>query len=48
VRYHLEDDPQEKNPQPVEGDAFTATKNRLLSYDAYQKALFAKDPKPRE
>ncbi|MCE1118493.1 MULTISPECIES: LTA synthase family protein [Pseudomonas] len=48
VRYHLEDDPQEKNPQPVEGDAFTAMKNRLLSYDAYQKALFAKDPKPRE
>ncbi|UVK82076.1 sulfatase-like hydrolase/transferase [Pseudomonas sichuanensis] len=48
VRYHLEDDPQEKNPQPVEGDAFTTLKNRLLSYDAYQKALFAKDPKPGE
>jgi len=36
-------DPQETNPQQVTGDEFTATRNRLLSYDAYQKAFFEEE-----
>ncbi|QXH50485.1 sulfatase-like hydrolase/transferase [Pseudomonas fakonensis] len=47
VRYNLDDDPWENKPELVTGDEFTATKNRLLSYDAYQKAFFAKDPEQR-
>lgn len=41
TKYNIEDDPQEKNPQPVQGDEFTAVKNRLLAFNFYQKALFA-------
>jgi len=44
TKYNIEDDPQEQNPQPVLGDEFTAVKNRLLAYNFYQKALFAKKP----
>lgn len=47
VRYNLEKDPWENKPDLLTGDEFTATKNRLLSYDAYQKAFFAKDPEQR-
>lgn len=43
VKYNLDQDPQETNPQQVTGDEFTATRNRLLSYDAYQKAFFEQD-----
>lgn len=46
VRYDLDDDPQETTPVPVSGDEFTATRNRLLSYDAYQKALFDSPAEP--
>lgn len=49
TKYNIADDPQEKHPQRVEGDEFTAVKNRLLSYNLYQKALFAKKPeKPKQ
>lgn len=43
VKYNLDQDPQENAPHLVTGDEFTATKNRLLSYDAYQKAFFEQD-----
>ncbi|WP_087502609.1 LTA synthase family protein [Pseudomonas sp. SID14000] len=45
TKYDIENDPQEKHPQRVEGDEFIAVKSRLLSYNVYQKALFAKKPK---
>ncbi|KIC83691.1 LTA synthase family protein [Pseudomonas sp. C5pp] len=45
TKYNIENDPQEKHPQRVEGDEFVAVKSRLLSYNVYQKALFAKKPK---
>lgn len=44
TKYNIENDPQEKHPQRVEGDEFVAVKSRLLSYNVYQKALFAKKP----
>ncbi|MNG82551.1 Choline-sulfatase [compost metagenome] len=44
TKFNLEEDPQEKNPLAVEGDEFTALRNRLLSYNVYQKELFAKQP----
>lgn len=47
-KYNIETDPQEKNPQPVLGDEFNTIKNRLLSYNLYQKNLFAKEPEQPE
>ncbi|MGB5954449.1 LTA synthase family protein [Pseudomonas sp.] len=48
TKYNIEEDPQEKNPQPVLGDEFTAVKNRLLAYNFYQKALFDQKPERPE
>ncbi|WP_166364866.1 LTA synthase family protein [Pseudomonas akapageensis] len=48
AKYNIVDDPQEKSPQPVLGSEFNAIKNRLLSYDLYQKTIFAKKPEPTE
>lgn len=42
TKYNIEDDPQEKTPQTVHGNEFNTIKNRLLSYNLYQKAIFAK------
>ncbi|MHC8350471.1 LTA synthase family protein [Pseudomonas sp. RT4P38] len=41
TKYNIEDDPQEKTPQTVHGNEFNTIKNRLLSYNLYQKAIFA-------
>lgn len=48
TKYNLEDDPQEKSPQSVLGNEFNTIKNRLLSYNAYQKTVFAKEPEQTE
>lgn len=48
TKYNIEVDPQEKTPQPVLGNEFNTIKNRLLSYNAYQKTLFAKKPEQTE
>lgn len=42
AKYNIEDDPQERTPQTVLGNEFNTIKNRLLSYNLYQKALFSK------
>lgn len=47
-KYNLESDPQEKMPQAVIGKEFNAIKNRLLSYNLYQKTIFAKEPEQLE
>lgn len=48
VRYNLDDDPWENKPELVTGDEFTATKNRLLSYDAYQRRFSPRTPNSAE
>jgi phosphoglycerol transferase MdoB-like AlkP superfamily enzyme len=48
TKYNIEDDPQEKSPQTVQGTEFQAIKKRLLSYDVYQEAIFAKKPQQTE
>lgn len=42
AKYNIEDDPLERTPQTVLGNEFNTIKNRLLSYNLYQKALFSK------
>lgn len=48
TKYNIEDDPQEKSPQTVLGDEINSIKKRLLSYNEYQKAIFAKKPEQAE
>lgn len=48
AKYNLEDDPQEKAPQAVLGNEFNTIKNRLISYNVYQKIFFAKKPEQTE
>jgi phosphoglycerol transferase MdoB-like AlkP superfamily enzyme len=48
VKYNLAEDPQERDPQTVSGDEFTATKHRLLSYDRYQRDWFEHRPERAE
>lgn len=48
TKYNIEVDPHEKVPHPVVGDEFTAIKNRLLSYNLYQKSMFEKAPEQPE
>lgn len=48
TKYNLEEDPQEKTPQSVLGNEFNIIKNRLLSYNMYQKTVFAKEPEQTE
>jgi len=48
TKYNIEDDPQEKSPQTVLGDELNSIKKRLLSYNEYQKAIFAKKPEQAE
>ncbi|WP_375379849.1 LTA synthase family protein [Pseudomonas hormoni] len=48
TKYNIEDDPQEKTPQTILGNEFDTIKNRLLSYNLYQKAVFAKQPEQTE
>lgn len=44
TKYNIEDDPHEKSPQAVLGNEFNSIKKRLLSYNLYQKTIFAKKP----
>jgi glucan phosphoethanolaminetransferase (alkaline phosphatase superfamily) len=48
TKYNIESDPQEKSPQIVQDAEFNSIKKRLLSYNEYQKAVFAKKPEQSE
>jgi arylsulfatase A-like enzyme len=48
TKYNIEDDPHEKSPQAVLGNEFNSIKKRLLSYNLYQKTIFAKKPEQTE
>lgn len=48
TKYNIESDPEEKLPQTVQDAEFSSIKKRLLSYNEYQKAIFAKKPEQSE